>query len=195
MRTGKKTLLRCSGLPQCPEGTLIKLNLPGGIDAQVLERLAMKARAMDRTGLVLSGPTGIGKTTLLAFLGRSYCREGVGVIYRNTYTMLESLTAADSVKQKTALCRLKAVQVLILDDFCIRGPVDDKALWLLYSIVDKRWEEGKPTFVGSQVMGEQFSTALGGDTMADSVADRLMHPADYFVLSGESRRKGLTGLN
>ena len=189
----KKSLLRASGLPQCPDGAIIKLNLPAGIDVTALERCSQKARALDRAGLILCGPTGIGKTTLLAYLGRCYCREGVGVLYRNTYDMTAALTSADTLKKEAMMRRLKSVQVLILDDFGIRGPLDLKPLWDLYTIIDKRWEEGRPTFVGSQIIGDEFSTALGGDPLADSVADRLRNPADYFELSGESKRKGLTG--
>ena len=36
-----------------------------------------------------------------------------------------------------------------------------------------------------------LSPALGGTALAESIADRLVNPGDLFVLSGESRRKGL----
>ena len=196
----RRSLLRNSGLPACPDIGLIKLNLPGGIEVSDLDINSSASRAFDARTLILSGPTGVGKTTILTHLGRSYCNAGHTVMYRNTENLLRSLAGSEGRSREQLFRKAVRVQVLILDDFCIRAPMDQDLVWELYNIVDARLgnrEQRRPVFIGTQLDMESeddrsgLSPALGGTALAESIADRLVNPGDLFVLSGESRRKGL----
>lgn len=196
----RRSLLRNSGLPSCPDIGLIKLNLPRGIEISDLDINASASRATDARTLILSGPTGVGKTTILTHLGRSYCNAGLTVMYRNTENLLRSLACSEGRSREQLFRKAVRARVLILDDFCIRAPMDHDLVWELYNIVDERpgnREQRRPVFIGTQPDMESederagLSPAMGGTALAESVADRLVNPSDLFVLSGESRRKGL----
>ena len=196
----RRSLLKSSGLLSCPDIGLIRLNLPGGISIQDLDLCASVSRATSPKTLILSGPTGIGKTTVLTHPGRSYCSAGLTVMYRNTETLLRGHLHSEGKSRERLFRKAVSARVLILDDFCIRTPMDDDLVWELFNIVEARpgnHEQRRPVFTGTQLdmesddNGAGISPAPGGSAVAESVADRLVNPGDLYVLTGESRRKGL----
>ena len=137
--------------------------------------------------VILSGPTGIGKSWLACALGNLAARAGYSVLYWRTPRLWESLSQArgDGSHLKM-LAKLAKVQVLILDDFLIT-PLADLERRDALEIIEDRYGVGA-TLLTSQLPPADWYAAIGDPTFADALCDRLLHNAYKFPLSGKSVR-------
>lgn len=141
--------------------------------------------------LLLTGPTGSGKSFLACALGDLACQRGYTVRYYRTSRLLEALTLAHGDGSFTKLLRqLKTVQVLILDDFGLDAITPTQRHDLLEVMDDRHGFNS--TVVASQLPIAQWHATLGDATLADAILDRLIHNAHRITLRGESLRKRLT---
>src|SRR3989454_5581387 len=89
---------------------------PRGLDKSLVLRLAMCQWIRDRHNVLITGPTGIGKTWLACALGHQACREGWTVLSLRLPRLLQEFPRAKGdgryVKLMTALAK---TDVLILD--------------------------------------------------------------------------------
>jgi DNA replication protein DnaC len=85
--------------------------------AQVLE-LSTSKWVEGRQNVLLTGPTGVGKSFLACALGQKACRDGYSVVYRRASRLFDELAQARADgTHPNVLKRLAKAQVLILDDF------------------------------------------------------------------------------
>jgi DNA replication protein DnaC len=140
--------------------------------------------------VILSGPTGVGKTFLACALAMKACREG----YRTFYIRLPklfyhlALTKADGSYPKT-IKKLLRTQILVLDDFGLAPLTDPDRRDLLEVIEDRH--DASSTIVTSQVPIDNWHEHIGDPTIADAILDRLVHNAHRVNLKGGSMRKKL----
>ena len=85
------------------------------------------------------------------------------------------------------LKRIERTDLLILDDFALT-PFDNVTRGLLMDVIDDRFDS-KSTIVASQIPVEMWHDAIGEQTVADAVMDRIVHSSIRIVLAGESLRK------
>ena len=83
--------------------------------------------------------------------------------------------------------QLAKVQVLIIDDWGLETLAAAQRNDLL-EIMDDR-HGSRSTIVLSQLPTDQWYAAIGDNTLADAILDRLMHNAYRLLLKGESMRK------
>jgi DNA replication protein DnaC len=138
--------------------------------------------------LLLSGPTGVGKTWLACALGQAACRQGFSVTYLRTPRLFQELRIARGDASYTRrLAQLAKIDVLLLDDWGL-NPLDQPARSDLLEILDDRVGT-RSTIVTSQLPVDQWYGYLNDPTLADAILDRLIHAAHKLVLKGESLRK------
>ena len=82
---------------------------------------------------------------------------------------------------------LAKTNVLILDDWGLCGLNDEQRRDLL-EVLDDRHEK-QSTIVTSQLPVKMWHEAIGDNTLADAILDRLVHSAYRLELKGESMRK------
>jgi len=79
--------------------------------------ITCRAHIERQQNLLITGPTGVGKTWLACALGQRACRDNRSVLYQRVPRMLEGLGLARGDGRYARLLKsLARVQVLILDD-------------------------------------------------------------------------------
>ena len=164
-----------------------------GLSKAVLNDLASSRWAQSHQNIIVTGPTGVGKSFLACALGQKACRDGYTVMYRRASRLFDELAQARADgTYPHVLKRIAKAQVLILDDFGLEMLAPPQRKELL-EVLDDRYHTGS-TVVTSQLEPKDWHPVIGDETLADAICDRLVHNAHRLKLGGESIRKseGLT---
>jgi DNA replication protein DnaC len=166
---------------------------PRGLRKQVMLDLVSCRWIAAHQNLIISGPTGIGKTWLPCALGEKACRDGYTVLYTRCPTIFEELRRAHADgSYGNVLNRIAKTHLLILDDFGSTS-LEARERRDLREILEGRYSVSS-TIVTSQLEPKHWHSFIGDDTVADAICDRLVHNAHRLTLEGESMRK-VRGLN
>ena len=165
---------------------------PRGLVRQAMMELANGAWIEAGRNVLITGPTGVGKSYIACALGNLAARAGHPVLYARAPRLFESLhQARGDGSHLKALTRMGKVQVLIIDDFLITPlAVAERKDFL--EIIEDRYGSAA-TVITSQCPLKDWHEAIGDPTLADAICDRLMHNAYKFELRGESIRKQRKG--
>jgi len=161
---------------------------PRGLLKQVVLELSNTQWIAAHRTVLISGPTGIGKSFLSCALGNLAARAGYTVLYTRAPTLFESLQQArgDGSHLKT-ISKLGKAQLLVIDDLLLT-PLAEWERRDLLEIVEDRYGSGA-TVITSQCPIKDWHPNIGDPTLADSICDRLLHNAYRIELRGESMRK------
>lgn len=159
-----------------------------GLDRSLVLRLATCEWIRQHTTLLITGPTGTGKTFLACALGHSACRQGLGVRYFRLPRLLGDLALArgDGSYGKLMQTIAKA-ELLILDDWGL-APLADRERRDLLEVIEDRTGR-RSTLITSQVPVEHWHELIGDPTFGDAIVDRLVHHAHRITLTGGSLRR------
>lgn len=143
-----------------------------------------------RHHVALVGPCGVGKTFLAHALGHIACRRAASVIVLRTDKMLQTLKHArlDNTYE-IELRRLIAVDLLILDDFCIDA-MDANESRDIYEILTERHRSGS-IIVTSNRGPDEWLPTFADPVRAQSAIDRFTSNSYDLVIEGESYRSRL----
>jgi DNA replication protein DnaC len=141
-----------------------------------------------RHDLLITGPTGLGKSWLACALGQKACREDFSVAYHRMPRMLAAMALSRSVTRQSRLLRsITRVDLLILDDWGPEALTSEQRRDLM-EIIEER-HQSRSTIITSQVPIDRWYDLIGDPTIADAILDRLVHNAHRIELTGESLRK------
>jgi len=166
---------------------------PRNIKKSQLAQLAQGDWINRSQNLLLTGPCGSGKTYLACALGHNACMQGYSVRYYRLSRLLLELTQtkADGTYHKK-LQQLAKTQLLIIDDWGLEALKPAQRNDLMEIMDDRHGDTS--TVVISQLPTDQWHAAIGDNTLADAILDRLMHNAHRLLLKGESMRKIMSNL-
>src|SRR3954449_2618579 len=159
-----------------------------GLDRALFQKLIIGDWIDAHDNLVITGPTGVGKSWLACALGHRAYRDNRSALYQRVPKLFGDLAVARGDGRYARLLRaLGGVQLLILDDWGLE-PLDDQARHALLEILEERYGR-RSTIVTSQLPVAQWHEVIAQPTYADAILDRLIHNAHRLDLSGESMRK------
>ncbi len=165
----------------------IDYHAPRGLDRTLLKTLGTGKWLRDRLNVLITGPTGAGKSYLACALGQRACRQNYRVRYFRAPRLFTDLADARSIgRYPRALARLRRCDLLIIDDWGLA--LTEAEQRDLLEVLDDRHDE-RSTLVASQLPPEQWHSLFTNPTIADAVLDRLVHSAYRLKLKGESMRK------
>jgi DNA replication protein DnaC len=138
--------------------------------------------------LLITGPTGCGKSWLACAIGQQACRQGLSVRYLRVARLLETLRIAHADGSYGKLLnQLAKVDLMVLDDFGLDQLTQTDRRDLLEIIEDRH--KLKSTLVTSQLAIKHWHDHIGEPTIADAMLDRLLHLGHKLELKGGSMRK------
>ncbi len=182
------TRLRFASLRQNAVVEDIDTKTARGLDKALFKRLVAGEWIDRHHNLIISGPTGVGKSWIACALGHKACRDNRSVLYQRLPRPFEALALARGDGRHARLLKsLARVDLLILDDWGLAPMTVDQRRDLL-EIMEDRHGRGS-TVVTSQLPVEHWHEIIGDPTIADAILDRLVHNAHRLNLKGESLRK------
>ena len=166
----------------------IDYNTPRGIDRSLLQSLSSCDWIKDHLNILITGPTGVGKSWIACALGQKGCREGYSVLYtRIPRLMQELMIAKGDGRFSRVLNNIAKTDLLILDDWGLAKFTAEQRRDLLEILEDRHGL--RSTIVTSQLPIEKWHAMIGDQTLADAILDRLIHNAHKLKFKGESMRK------
>jgi len=180
--------LRWAKLPMAACLEDLDIRSPRGIDPAQLSQLTDLAWIKQHLNVLLTGPTGVGKSYLATALAHAACRADFSVRCFRLPRLVDELTRYSALQKRSALFKqLARADLLVLDDFGL-APLADQTVRDLLEILDDRYDRAS-TLITSQLPLDQWHACLGDRTVADAILDRLVHNAYKINLKGESMRK------
>jgi len=168
----------------------IDYRTPRGLDRGLMRHLATGDWLGRGQNVLITGPTGVGKTFIACALGNAACRRGFSALYVRVPRILGELALAKGDgSYPRRMNQLARTQLLILDDWGI-APLAAAETRDLLEVIEDRSEQHS-TVVASQAPLEHWHSVVTDPSLADAILDRLVHHAHKIDMKGESMRKVL----
>jgi DNA replication protein DnaC len=159
-----------------------------GLDKMQLAQLGASDWIKLKRNIVITGPSGVGKTFLASAIAKKACLNGFGSRYYRASSVSAELEASrEEGKMNRYIQSLNKFDVLITNDFCLSGlsEIEEKNL---FELIEERHEK-KSTIFTSQNPVSAWHGLMPNPAIADAILDRIAHGSIRLELKGESLRK------
>jgi len=137
--------------------------------------------------VVVTGPTGVGKSYFAIAFGYMACRRNQQVRYYRTSALMDELSASKTDGSYRKLLRqLQKCDLLILDDWGL-NPFNTSETRAILDLIDER-NLRRSMVIVSQIPLDTWGQVLSDDTFADAIMDRVIKNSYQFELDGSSFR-------
>ncbi len=166
---------------------------PRGLDKSVISSLASCQWIKSHQNVIVTGPTGIGKSYLAEAFVNKACREGLTAMrYRSSRLFGELEIARADGSYFKLLGRLAKIELIAIDDWAMDPLTEEERRHFMELMEDRHGL--KSTFITSQYPVSKWHDRIGEPTIADAILDRIVHNSHKIPLKGESMRKTRSNL-
>ena len=144
--------------------------------------------------LIITGPTGSGKSFLACALADKACKLKLRAKYIKTSELArELLIAREDGSYPRCMARLAKTHLLVIDEW-LRDPLSQAQARELLDMLDDRFRKRSTTLI-SQLPVEDWHKHIVDPTLADAILDRVVHDSHRIELKArESMRKKTANL-
>ena len=148
-------------------------------------------RVKQGCGWYIFGPQGTGKTTLAMAAARKLIwqlpRSSRKVFVVSSYDLMEAMRSIGK-EDKDLINRAKSCAVLVIDDLGKEASNTPHACERLFSIIDTRDKDMRPTIMTSNYKLSELAQKITEGDAGKSIASRLYASCEQFPLEGKDRR-------
>lgn len=181
-------LIKRAGFRQQASATDIDYQPDRGLDKTMMGRLLSLTFVKGAENLIITGPTGTGKSWLGQAIGHQACLMQLKTRYFVTARFFDEAKLAKLDGSWPKLLKsLYKTDLLILDDFGLH-PMDAIDRHMLLDLIEAR-HQAASTILCSQIPVSGWHKLIGEGTIADAILDRVVFSSHRIELKGESLRK------
>jgi len=161
---------------------------------QTLAQLADPIWIQRAQNVLITGPTGSGKSHLACALGHLACLHGMRTLYFNMNRLSENIALANADGSIIKwLNQIQKARLVIIDDFGLQ-PLTHQVKILILQLLEDRYARAA-TVISSQLPVAKWHEFINEPTIADAILDRVVPNAHRIDLRGESWRKKNSSLS
>lgn len=145
----------------------------------------------DATDIVLTGPTGVGKSFLSCALAMAACRHLHTTRYTRQPELLDEFRAARQTgRYEKVLAKYRKYACLVIDDFMLHSTTKEETRDL-YELIEGRSQKTS-TIYCSQYQEAGWLERLGQGTSAEGIVDRITNNAYRIKFTGDVNMREMT---
>jgi len=186
----KKTanLVKTARLAASARLTEVDFSIPRNLDRHKLLELCQGDWLTGGQNIIITGPTGVGKTFLASVIAHALCAKGLAVRFQRTHQWLADLLFVVERKRfNQAVAGYRKVPLIVFDEW-MRDPISAPEARVLLDLFDDRYQRASCLFI-AQTPVENWHQKFEDPTLADAVLDRIIHSSIRLNIAGESVRK------
>lgn len=183
-----KSLVKAARLPRPATLNDVDFSIPRGLKKPLFLELCQGHWLSSGKNLIITGPTGMGKTFLASAIAHSICVGGKSARFQRTHQWTaDLLDVEERHRLPQTIAAHRRVPLMIFDEW-MRDPIAPSEARVLLDLFDDRYERASCLFI-AQIPVPEWHRRFEDPTLADAVLDRIVHHSIRLELDGESVRK------